>query len=165
MKEIIIGNEASVHCEGKLNSKHCKPVVAIKTDGSEFKFFTSIQDAAEKLGINANYISTCMNDEKPCKGWNFIPLRKVLSVVDTMADIMNRNVMDAQKWRAQEAEKERIRLEEERRQENIARLKARVAHLDKEITKCSEKYRSLVDEYNTATMELEALEDVCSQED
>ena len=159
MNEIIIGNEATVKAEGKLNSKHCKPVVAIKADGSVFKIFTSIQDAAEKLNINANYISTCMNDEaqKPCKGWIFIPLRKMLSVVDTMADILNRNIMDAQKWRAQEAEKERIRLEEERRQEEIEKLKVKVDKLDNDITKCSEKYRSLVDEYNETKERLNIL--------
>lgn len=157
MKEIMISNEATIKAEGKLNSKHCKPVVAIKVDGSEFKIFSSIQDAAEKLNINANYISTCMNDERPCKGWNFVPLRKILSVVDTMADIMNRNTMDAQKWRAQEAEKERIRKAEEKRQNDIAKLKAKVDKLDSDISKCSDKYRSLVDEYNDAKEKLALL--------
>jgi hypothetical protein len=159
MKEVIIGNEATIKAEGELNSKHCKPVVAIKLDGSVFKFFTSMHDAAKKLNINANYISTCMNDEnqRPCKGCIFIPLCKTLSVVDTMADILNRNIMDAQKWRAQEAEKERIRLEEERRQEEIAKLKAKADKLENDITKCSEKYRSLVDEYNETKEKLNIL--------
>lgn len=158
MKEIVITNKATINAEGKLHSNHCKAVVAIKADGSEIKFFSSIQDAAEQLCINANYISTCMNNEKTCKGWDFYPAKETLSVVDRMMNIFNRNAMEAQKWRAQEAEKERIRLEEEQRQNNILKLKQKLTKLDTDITKCSDKYRTLVDAYNTTKEELAMLE-------
>lgn len=159
MKEIIITNKATVNAEGKLHSNHCKSVVAIKVDGSEIKFFSSIQDAAEQLGINANYISTCMSKEKTCKGWDFYPAKETLSVVDKMVNIFNQNAMAAQKWRAQEAEKEAIRLAEEKRQNDILKLKQKIAKLETYIAKCSDRYRSLVDAYNTAKEELAMLEE------
>lgn len=157
MKEIIITNEATINAEGNLHSKHCKSVIAIKKDGSEVKIFSSIQDAAELLGINANYISTRMNSDMPCKGWEFIPMKRVLSVVDKIVDVCNRNATDAQKWQAQEAEKERIRLEEERKQREIAKAKEKVAKLETDAEKYRSKWYDTVAALNNAYAELDNL--------
>lgn len=164
MKDITITNKATIAAEGKLNSKHCQPVVCFSKKYGIIRSFSSVADAAEILDINANYISTCMSEKKLCKGYRICRTRDVPMYIDELAEIANNNATDAHKWQEQEAEKERIRLAEEKRRNDIANLKKKIAKLDADIIKCSDKYRSLVDEYNDATMELEALLDESPEE-
>ena len=130
MKNITITNKATINAEGKLNSKHCVPVVCYNEKTGEIKSFSSVADAAEILGINANYISTCMNNNTICKGYSICRTKDAPTVIDFIVGIANRNYNDAMKWREQEAEKERIRLEEERRQNEIVQLTEKIAKLE-----------------------------------
>lgn len=159
MKEIIITNEATINAEGNFYSKHCKPVVAIKKDGSEFHSFSSIHDAGAKLNISPNYISSRMSEKKPCRGWEFYDTKEIASVVGKMADMINRNAMDAQKYRAIEAEQERVRLEEEKRQNEIAKLRNRIAKANERAEQYNAKWAAAVNEANDLERELEALLD------
>lgn len=127
MKKITIQNKAVINAEGEFNSNHCKPVVCIKVDGSEFRFFSSRTDAANSLGIDANYISRCVTNNIPCKGWMIRDARETATLLGEMSEVINGTAKDAQKWRAQEAEKEKIRLAKEKRESDIAKAKAKVA--------------------------------------
>lgn len=127
MNKITIQNKVIVNAEGEHNSNHCKPVVCIKVDGSEFRFFSSRTDAANSLGIDANYISRCATNNIPCKGWMIRDAREAATLLGEMADVINGTARDAQKWRDQEAEKERIRLAKVQREADIEKAKAKVA--------------------------------------
>lgn len=159
MKEVIFTNKATINAEGQRHSNHCTSVVAIKEDGTVCMTFTSIKDAAERLGINANYISTCMNAEehRTCKGWDFYRTKEAMSIFDRIVLGYNRNASDAQKWREQEAEKERIRLEEERKQNEIIRLQNKQAKLEANVEKYTCKLHEIMDALTDTKMELAAL--------
>ena len=159
MKEVIFTNKATITAEGKRHSNHCTSVVAIKADGTVCMTFTSIKDAAESLDINANYISTCMNSEthRTCKGWDFYRTKDAMSIFNRIVNGYNNNARDAQKWREQEAEKKRIRLEEERKRNEILRLQNKAQKLEASVEKYTGKLHAIIDALNDTKMELAAL--------
>lgn len=125
MKKIIITNKSEIPAEGTLHSNHCKSVACYKTDGSELRIFSSVRDAADKLGINPSYISTCMNDRRVCKGYKIVSAREIHIILEDIVHGYNANANDARKWQQQEAEKEAVRKAEELRIANIAKLEAK----------------------------------------
>ena len=168
MSEIIITNEATIEAEGNFNSKHCTPVTVFSVKDGTIKNFSSILDAAADFGTHHSYISHCLNRKKIYKGCKIIRTKELPMYIGEIAAITNKSAEDARKWQEQEAEKERIRLAEEKRQNDIKKLRTKISKLETEITKCSNAYRTLVDEYNTAKEELAMLEngdDECGCED
>lgn len=147
MKKIIITNKSEIPAEGVLHSNHCKSVACYKTDGSELRIFSSVQDTADTLGINPGYISTCMNDRKVCKGYKIVPAREIGLILSDIVQGYNSNAIDARKWRQQEAEQEEARKAEEHRLANIAKLEAKEAAMN-------EKYLKLFEDLTEVRREL-----------
>ena len=124
MKTIQIQNEATIKAEGKYNSKHCKPVMCIKSDGSELRSFSSVWDAASELDINAGYISTCMSKGALFKGYKFFGTKDAASFIGEIVAAYNSNANDASSYRTIKAEERAAREAEERRLEEERKAKA-----------------------------------------
>ena len=142
-KTIVITNKATVKAEGKLNSKHCKPVIAIAIDGSEIRSFTSIDDAARELGIQRNYMSKCKSENKPCNGYRICDTKDAAILVNEMMHALNKNASDAKEYRKIKAAEEAKRLEEQKRKDALAKAEA---HADRR----KAIYERLVAETNRA---------------
>lgn len=170
MKAINIHNNANINAEGKLNSKHCKPIICLETG----EVFTSVTDAAEVIGCAAQNLSTHLTGNRPhIKGKHFCYLSKVTESLDVIVSRLRETSAmeeDAKKWRAQEAEKEAIRKAEERRLEEERKARERytaaVAKAEAKVAKCAAncaKYQEMLNEsmsaYDEANKELEALLD------
>ena len=155
MKKITIQNEATINARGKYNSKHCKPVMCIKADGSELHSFSSVWDAANELGISRSYISTCMNNETPCKGYIFFDTKDAPSHIGKIVSYYNANAKDASDYRRIKAEEER-RLEEERkaREKHEAEVEKARAKIAKLTENCNNLEAKLLEE-ERALMEAE----------
>lgn len=155
-KTIIITNKATVKAEGKMSSGHCKKVAAFKADGSELHFFTSIEDAAEKLGINANYISVC-KEKKICKGWWIYNAENASMLFSKMAPIINNVGADAKAYREIKAAEEAKRLAEQKRKEALEKAEAhrerRKAIYERMVAETNRAY----DLYMQAEKELQAM--------
>lgn len=159
MKTIIINNKATVEAEGKYNSKHCKPIMCIKTDNSELRSFSSVADAAIQLGINHNYISTCMSKGVKCKGYRFFSTKDAASFIDEIVKSYNSNASDAKKYQLIRAEEEAVKRERERREAAIAKAEAKVTKLAAACAKYQEKFNASMNALDEANKELEALLD------
>lgn len=159
MKKINIHKEAEINAEGKLYSRHCKPIVCVAVDGSEFRSFSSVDDAAKALSIHPGYISTCMSRKKACKGYRFCETKDVVTIIGEMANIINNNAEAAKKYRRIEAEQEAIRAAQEQHAAAIAKAEAKVAKLAESCAKYQEKLNATMLAYDEANKELEALLD------
>jgi hypothetical protein len=170
MKKITIQHEATIKAEGNYNSKHCKPIMCIKNDGSELRSFSSVWDAAKELGINPGYISTCMSKGVACKGYTCCSTKDAASFISAIVDSYNRNANDASQYRRIKAEEEAIRIAEERRLTEERKAKERkiaaIAKAEAKVTKyaaaCSKyevKWNESMKALDEANKELEALLD------
>lgn len=168
MKTIIINNKATVEAEGKFNSKHCKPIMCIKADNSELRSFSSVADAAIELGINHNYISTCMSKGAKCKGYRFFSTKDAASFINEIVKSYNNNANDANNYRRIKAEEEAVRKAEEIRIANerkakehhaalVAKAEAKVSKLAAACEKYQTKLNDSMNALDEANRELEAL--------
>ena len=157
MNEIIITNEATIEAEGKFHSKHCTPVTFFSVKDGTIKNFSSILDAAAGFEIHHSYISHCLNRKKIYKGYKIIRTTELPMYIGEIASITNKNAEDARKWQEQEAEKERIRLEEERRQNEINKLEEKIAKLEADAEKYQGKWNNTMSALNVAQMQRENL--------
>lgn len=138
-KTINIHNNANINAEGKLNSRHCKPVICLETG----EVFTSVTDAAEKMGGIAQNLSTHLTGKRRSfAGKHFCYLYRATESLDAIVTRLRETSTmeeDAMKWRAYQAEQEAIRRAEEKRiederkakeqhEEAIAKAKAKVEH-------------------------------------
>jgi len=178
---INIQNEANIKAEGKLNSRHCKPVICLETG----EVFSSVTDAAEAIGCAPNNLSIHLTGKlRTIKGKHFCYLSRVNESLDAIVTRLRETAAveaDAKKWQAYQAEQEAIRkaeeerieaerkaeekrLEEERkarekREREIAKADAKVERCqtirDRIAAQLAEAERNLM----TAQMEREALDD------
>lgn len=159
MKTINMQHEANIKAEGKLNSKHCKPVICLETG----EVFTSATDAAENAGVHFSMISAvCVGKARTCKGKHYCYLSRVnenLDAIVTRLREANADAEAAQKWKAYEAEQETKRIAEQKRQEAIAKAKEKVARAQEICNVLDAKYTEAVNNLMSAERELEALED------
>ena len=141
MKEITITNKATIKANGHLHTSRCKPIICIETG----EVFTSMTDAAETYGVNiANVSNAVRGVQRTCKGKHFCYLSESLENLDAIVErLRTTSAMedDARKWREHQAEQERLRIEEElrleaerlaeeKRQADIAKVRAKIARLE-----------------------------------
>lgn len=154
---VTIHNEATIKTEGKRNSKNCKPVICIETG----EVFSSSADAAEKMGVHFSAMSAvCLGKTRTCKGMHFCYMNSALENLDAvMTRLRETSAMeeDARKWREYKAEQERIHKAEEKRQNEIAKLKEKIAKANERAAQYNAKWVDAVNEANNLERELEAL--------
>lgn len=120
---INIQNYAEINAEGKLNNRHCKPVICLETG----EVFTSVTDAAEKIGGSAQNLSTHLTGKRRSfAGKHFCYLSRATESLDAIVTRLRETSTmeeDAKKWRAYQAEQEAIRKAEEKRLEDERKAK------------------------------------------
>ena len=125
MKTITINNKSEVSAEGDLSCYRCKPVIRT----NPLKIYTSVTDAAADAGCCAETMIRHLKGKIPtCKG----KVYKYLSDRDECWELVMNSVAalqaDADKWRAQEAEQEAVRMAEEKRLADIAKAEEEKYH-------------------------------------
>lgn len=55
-----------------LNVGKAKAVIVLNNETKETKEFNSIAAASDSLGISKSYISKCIHNNKPCKGFTIV---------------------------------------------------------------------------------------------
>lgn len=171
MKKINIQNEANIKAEGKYNSGHCKPVICIETG----EVFTSVTDAAEKVGCVANNMSSHLTGRiRSIKGKHFCYLSRVNESLDAIVTRLRETSSveeDAKRWRAYQAEQDAIRAaaekraEEERKAreellEQVSKAEAKVARRTEIRDRKIEEARFASERLMEAERELEVLQDL-----
>ena len=161
-KTINIQNKADINAEGKLNSRHCKPVICIETG----EVFTSVSDAAHAIGVHSPDMSAHLTGRKrSIKGKHFCYMSRVaesLNAITTRLRETSAMEEDARKWREYQAEQERIRKEEEKRLEDERKAKEmHEANIQKAIARIQRRHKMLerakqqVDDITRRIMEAE----------
>ena len=163
---ITITEEAIINAKGKKNSRHTIPVVGYSLKGDEILRESSIEDAARVIGAHPNYLSQCIIGKRKCKGWIVFPAKELESRADEMIEVFCRkakrnakDIEDAEKWRAQEAEKEAVRKAEEKRQQTIEKARAKVKRLQIEVERKYNLYLAAMSKLEDAAFELKELEE------
>ena len=180
-KTINIQNEANIKAEGKLSSRHCKPIICIDNG----KVFTSITDAIEYADCHFTHMYRHLKgDVRSVKGKHFCYLSRVNESLDAIVTRLRETSSieeDAKKWQAYQAEQEAIRKAEEERLEAIRRAEEKrleeerkakekrekeIAKADAKVAKCTEIRDRLVAQLAeaernlmNAEIEREALDD------
>lgn len=146
MKNITIQNKSEVSADGRLSCFRCKPVICITTG----KIFTSVTDAAEYAGcVPDHMVNHLKGKRKVCKGKQYCYLTEVnehLSAITARLQNLSEMEDDAKRWRAQEAEQQRIREAEEK-----------VQNYRNVCTKLYERYLAANEKYEQAQIKLEAM--------
>lgn len=122
MKQITITPNATINANGKLSTRHCKPVICIDTG----EVFTSVTDAAMANNVQTAAMSrACCGTVKVCNGKRFCFLSdatKHLNELTTRLQYLAELEDKAKQWDAlQKAEQERV--------ERIARLTQKLKRL------------------------------------
>ena len=158
-KTINMQHEANIQAEGKLNSKHCKPIICIETG----EVFSSVTDAAECAEVTMTMMSGHLGGYyRSVKGKHYCYLSRVNESLNTILTRLRETSAveeDAKKWRAYEAEQEVKRIAEQKRQDAINKAKEKVARAQGIHDTLAAKYREALNTLAQAQMELEALED------
>lgn len=158
-KTINMQHEANIQAEGKLNSKHCKPIICIETG----EVFSSVTDAAECAEVTMAMMSGHLSGRyRSVKGNHYCYLSRVSESLNTILTRLRETSAveeDAKKWRAYEAEQEVKRIAEQKRQDAINKAKEKVARAQGIHDTLAAKYREALNTLAQAQRELEALED------
>lgn len=160
MKNTInIQNEANIKAEGTHTYHTAKPIICIETG----EVYASVMDAVEGIGCHyTNMINHLKGRQRVCKGMHFCYLSRTTESLDAiMTRLRETSAMeeDARKWREYQAEQEAIRKAEEKRQNEIAKLKEKIAKANERAEQYNAKWVSAVNEANDLERELEALLD------
>jgi hypothetical protein len=142
MKKTTINmqNEANIKAEGKYTSGHCKPIICLETG----EVFTSVQDAADKIGAHASNLSSHLTGKKRTfNGKHYCYLSRVNESLDAIVTRLRETAAveeDAKKWQAYQAEQEAIRQAEERRIEEERKAEekrqAAIVKADAKVERC-----------------------------
>lgn len=141
MKTINIHNNTNINAEGKLSSKHCKPVICLETG----EVFSSVTDAADATGLNAQNLSTHLTGKKKSfAGKHWCYLSKATESLDAIVTRLRETSAmeeDARKWRAYQAEQEAIRMAEQKRIDDERKAKeqheAAIAKAKAKLERCT----------------------------
>ena len=141
MKTINIHNNTNINAEGKLSSKHCKPVICLETG----EVFTSVQDAADAVGMSAQNLSTHLTGKKRAfAGKHYCYLSKATESLDAIVTRLRETSSmeeDARKWREYQAEQEAIRKAEQKRIDDERKAKeqheAAIAKAKAKLERCT----------------------------
>lgn len=167
-KTINIHNNASINAEGKLNSKHCKPVICIETG----EVFTSVSDAAIAIGCHSQDISSHLTGKRPAvKGKHFCYLYRATESLDAIVTRLRETSTmeeDARKWREYQAEQEAKRKAEEKRiaderkakeqyENEVKKLAAKIERLYKMCENYEQQWHRAMARVTEAEKEYEAL--------
>ena len=157
-KTINMQHEANVQAEGKLNSKHCKPIICIETG----EVFSSVTDAAECAEVTMTMMSGHLGGYyRSVKGKHYCYLSRVNESLNTiLARLRETSAIeeDAKMWKTYEAEQETKRIAEQKRQDAINKAKEKVARAQGIHDTLAAKYREALNTLAQAQRELEALE-------
>jgi cobalamin biosynthesis protein CbiD len=131
-KTINIQDKANIQAEGKLNSRHCKPIICLETG----EVFTSVTDAAEKFKCSAQNLSSHLTGKrsKTIKGKHFCYLSRATENLDTIVTRLREassDAEDARKWRAYQAEQEAIRKAKEDHEAAVEKAKNKIEYRQK----------------------------------
>lgn len=125
-KTINMQHEANIQAEGKLNSKHCKPIICIETG----EVFSSVTDAAECAEVTMTMMSGHLGGYyRSVKGKHYCYLSRVNESLNTILTRLRETSAveeDAKKWRAYEAEQEVKRIAKEKHDAAVAKAKEKV---------------------------------------
>ena len=169
-KTINMQHEANIQAEGKLNSKHCKPIICIETG----EVFSSVTDAAECAEVTITMMSGHLGGYyRSVKGKHYCYLSRVNESLNTILTRLRETSAveeDAKKWKAYEAEQEAKRIAEQKRQEEVRiakekhdaainKAKEKVARAQGIHDTLAAKLNEAADTLMRAQRELEALED------
>lgn len=139
MKKINIHNEANIKGNGVHTYPNAKPVICIE-DGT---VFTSVMDAAEAAGVyHTTMVGHLKGRTKACNGKRYCYLSNATESLDAIVSRLREiSTMekDARKWREQEEAKEAARLAKEKRQDDIAKLMAKIAKHEENCLKLEAK--------------------------
>ena len=159
MKNITIHNEANIRAEGKLNSKHCKPVICLETG----EVFTSVTDAAEKMGMSGNNLSSHLTGKRRSfAGKHFCYLSNATESLDAIVSRLRETSAmedDARKWREYQAEQEAKRKAKEKYEAELEKAKDKVARRTEICEQIAAKLAQAEERKMEAEMELKALLD------
>lgn len=159
-KTINMQHEANIQAEGKLNSKHCKPIICIETG----EVFSSVTDAAECAEVTTTMMSGHLGGYyRSVKGKHYCYLSRVNESLNTILTRLRETSAieeDAKKWKAYEAEQEAKRIAKEKhdaavakakekaesRRAICARIEAQLTEAEKNLMEAERELKTLEDE-------------------
>ena len=158
MTTLVTNVFSTCKANGGGRNGNCKPVMC--TSGKyKGTVYASMIDAAEITGLCISNISDAVRGKrKTAGGMTWCLVSDIQNNVSIISEQLQQDAEDARKWREYQAEQERIRKAEEKRQATLEKAKAKVVHLEELYDK---KYKAMEEVYtrlNDAKIELEVLE-------
>lgn len=153
MREIILNEKATVNAEGVKRNGNAKPVICIDTG----EIYTSSLDAANAIGVHWTVMSNvCLGKSKTAKGKRYCYVKDLPNHLEQLSHslqskanrleeygdvIAEREALEAAE-RARQIEMENAeklrKMEEEKRQELIAKAKKKYARAEEKFVKANE---------------------------
>jgi uncharacterized protein YhaN len=156
-KTINIQDKANIKAEGKLNSRHCKPIICLETG----EVFTSVTDAAESIGCSANNLSTHLTGKrKHIKGKHFCYLSRATESLDAIVTrLREASAMedDAQKWREYQKRLDDERKAKEEHEAAVIKAKNKIEYRSKIYSRLEQKLKDAAVRVVEAEKEYEEL--------